>query len=136
MVLAADYPFLDIVGTMLIFFAWVIWFWILIRVLVDVFRRHDLSGWGKAAWTLFMIVVPFLGVLIYLIAHGKDMGKRDIEQAQASQAQFDEYVRSVAGEGSGGSAAEIAKAKQLLDSGAITQAEFDALKAKALGPAG
>ena len=132
MVLAADYPFLDIVGTMLIFFAWVIWFWILIRVLVDVFRRHDLSGWGKAAWTLFMIVVPFLGVLIYLIAHGKDMGKRDIEQAQASQAQFDEYVRSVAGEGSGGSAAEIAKAKQLLDSGAITQAEFDALKAKAL----
>jgi putative oligomerization/nucleic acid binding protein/phospholipase D-like protein len=136
MVLAADYPFLDIVGTMLIFFAWVIWFWILIRVLVDVFRRHDISGLGKAAWTLFMIVVPFLGVLIYLIAHGKDMGQRDIEQARASQAQFDEYVRSVAGEGSGGSAAEIAKAKGLLDSGAITQAEFDALKAKALGQAG
>ena len=85
MVLAADYPFLDIVWTMLIFFAWVIWFWILIRVLVDVFRRHDISGWGKAGWTLFMIVVPFLGVLIYLIAHGKDMGQRDIEQAQAAQ---------------------------------------------------
>ena len=95
MVLAADYPFLDIVGTMLIFFAWVIWFWILIRVLVDVFRRHDLSGWSKAGWTLFMIVLPFLGVLIYLIAHGKEMGQRDIEQAQAAQAQFDEYVRSV-----------------------------------------
>ena len=85
MVLAADYPFLDIVGTMLIFFAWVIWFWILIRVLVDVFRRHDLSGWSKAGWTLFMIVVPFLGVLIYLIAHGQDMGQRDIEQAQANR---------------------------------------------------
>ena len=133
MVLASDYPFLDIVGTMLIFFAWVIWFWILIRVLVDVFRRHDLSGFGKAGWTLFMIVVPFLGVLIYLIAHGQDMGKRDIEQAQAQQAQFDQYVKSVAGpEAGGGAAAEIAKAKSLLDSGAITQAEFDSLKAKAL----
>jgi Short C-terminal domain/Phospholipase_D-nuclease N-terminal len=130
MVIAADYPFLDIVGTMLIFFAWVIWFWILIRVLVDVFRRHDLSGWSKAAWTLFMIVAPFLGVLIYLIAHGKDMGQRDVEAAQASRAQFDEHVRAVAG--SDGAAAEIAKAKGLLDSGAITQAEYDSLKAKAL----
>jgi len=133
MVLAADYPFLDIVGTMLIFFAWVIWFWILIRVLVDVFRRHDLSGWSKAGWTLFMIVLPFVGVLIYLIAHGKEMGQRDIEQAQASQEQFDQYVKSVAAADSGsGAAAEIAKAKSLLDSGAITQAEFDSLKAKAL----
>jgi hypothetical protein len=132
MVLASDYPFLDIVGTMLIFFAWVIWFWILIRVLVDVFRRHDISGFGKAAWTLFMIVVPFLGVLIYLIAHGQDMGQRDIEQARAQQAQFDQYVKSVAGSEGGGAAAEIAHAKSLLDSGAITQAEFDALKAKAL----
>ena len=131
MVLAADYPFLDIVGTMLIFFAWVIWFWILIRVLVDVFRRHDLSGWGKAGWTLFMIVLPFLGVLIYLIAHGQDMGQRDIEQAQAQQAQFDEYVKSV-GRPRDGGAAQIAKAKSLLDSGAITQAEYDSLKAKAL----
>ena len=130
MVLAADYPFLDIVGTMLIFFAWVIWFWILIRVLVDVFRRHDLSGWSKAGWTLFMIVLPFLGVLIYLIAHGKEMGQRDIEQAQANQAQFDEYVRSTAA--SDGGAAQIAQAKSLLDSGTITQAEYDTLKAKAL----
>ena len=130
MVLAADYPFLDIVGTMLIFFAWVIWFWILVRVLVDVFRRHDLTGWSKAGWTLFMIVLPFLGVLIYLIAHGKEMGQRDIEQAQANQAQFDQYVRSVAA--SDGGAAQIAQAKSLLDSGAITQTEYDALKAKAL----
>jgi uncharacterized membrane protein YcjF (UPF0283 family) len=130
MVLAADYPFLDIVGTMLIFFAWVIWFWILIRVLVDVFRRHDLSGWGKAGWTAFMIVLPFLGVLIYLIAHGQDMGQRDIEQAQAAQAQFDQHIKSVAREDA--SASQIAEAKRLLDSGTITQAEYDTLKAKAL----
>jgi hypothetical protein len=130
MVLAADYPFLDIVGTMLIFFAWVIWFWILIRVLVDVFRRHDLSGWSKAGWTLFMIVLPFLGVFIYLIAHGKEMGQRDIEQAQANKAQFDDYVRSTVA--ADGGAAQIAQAKSLLDSGAITQAEYDSLKAKAL----
>jgi uncharacterized membrane protein YcjF (UPF0283 family) len=130
MVLAADYPFLDVVGTMLIFFAWVIWFWILIRVLVDVFRRHDLSGWGKAGWTAFMIVLPFLGVLIYLIAHGQDMGQRDIEQAQAAQAQFDQHIKSVAREDA--SASQIAEAKRLLDSGTITQAEYDTLKAKAL----
>src|SRR5688572_522176 len=128
MVLAADYPFLDIVGTMLIFFAWVIWFWILIRVLVDVFRRHDLSGWSKAGWTLFMIVLPFLGVFIYLIAHGKEMGQRDIEQAQANRAQFDDYVRSVAS--SEPAPDDMTKAKQLLDSGAITQAEFEAIKVR------
>jgi len=115
----------------LIFFAWVIWFFILIRVFMDVFRRHDISGWGKAGWVLLCIVLPFLGVLIYLIAHGQDMGKRDIEQAKAQQAQFDDYVRKTAGDG-GGAAAEIDKAKQLLDSGAITQPEFEALKQKAL----
>jgi hypothetical protein len=103
-------------------------------VLVDVFRRHDLSGWSKAGWTLFMIVLPFLGVLVYLIAHGKEMGQRDVEQAQASQAQFDQYVKSVAG--SNGATAEIERAKGLLDSGAITQAEYDALKTKALAQAG
>jgi Short C-terminal domain/Phospholipase_D-nuclease N-terminal len=132
MVMAADYPFLDILWTMLVFFAWVIWFWILIRVLVDVFRRNDISGWGKAGWTLFMIVLPFLGVFIYLIAHGKDMGERDIEQARAAQAHVDQHIRSVAGSGGDGAAAQIAEAKRLLDSGAITQAEYDALKAKAL----
>jgi Short C-terminal domain/Phospholipase_D-nuclease N-terminal len=133
MVLAADYPFLDILWTMLIFFAWVIWFWILIRVLVDVFRRDDLSGWGKAGWTAMMIFVPFLGVFIYLVAHGQDMGKRDIEQARAAQADFDQHVRSVAGSGQGGgAAAQIADAKQLLDSGAISPDEYERLKAKAL----
>jgi len=132
MVLAADYPFLDVLGTMLIFFAWVIWFWILIRVFADVFRRHDISGWGKAGWVILTVFLPFLGVLIYLIAHGQDMGKRDIEQARAQQAQFNEYVKSVAGPGGDDAAAQIAQAKSLLDSGAINQAEFDSLKAKAL----
>ena len=130
MVSAADYPFLDIFWTMLIFFAWVIWFWILIKVIADIFRRHDISGWGKAGWTLFVIVLPFLGVFIYLIANGDEMGQRDVAQAQASQAQFDDYVRSASD--SGGSVAQIDKAKQLLDSGAITQTEFDTIKAKAL----
>jgi hypothetical protein len=130
MFLASDYPFLDIVGTMLIFFAWVIWFWILIRVFADVFRRHDISGWGKAGWVILTIALPFIGVLIYLIAHGQDMGKRDLEQAHAQQAHFDQYVKSVAA--ADGGATQIAEAKSLLDSGTITQAEFDALKVKAL----
>ena len=131
-VLAADYPFLDILWTMVVFFAWVIWFWILVRVLVDVFRRHDLSGLGKAGWTLLTIVTPFLGVLIYLIAHGKDMGQRDIEQARATQAQYDQHIRSVASSDVNGAASQIAEAKRLLDSGAISQDEYNSLKAKAL----
>ena len=129
MVTAADYPFLDVLGTMLIFFAWVIWFWLLIRVFGDVFRRHDLSGWGKAGWTLLVIVLPFLGVLIYLIAQHDGMRERSLKQAQAQQQALDQYVRDTA---AGGSVAEIAKAKELLDSGTITQQEFEAIKAKAL----
>lgn len=130
MVIAADYPFLDILWTMIVFFAWVIWFWILITVLADLFRRHDVSGWGKAGWTLFVIVLPFLGVLVYLIANGKGMAERNVKQQSAAQARFDDYVKSVAT--GGGAASEIEKAKQLLDSGAITQAEFDALKRRVL----
>jgi hypothetical protein len=132
MLIADDYPFLDVLWTMLVFTGLVIWFWLLIKVFADVFRRHDIGGWHKAGWTLLVVVLPFLGVLIYLIAHGKDMGKRDMEQLQASQAQFDDYVRSVAG-GDGGATAEIERAKALLDSGTIDQAEFEALKAKAVG---
>jgi hypothetical protein len=128
MLLAADYPFLNILWTMIIFFAWVIWIWIAITVLVDVFRRHDIGGMHKAVWVVFVIVLPFLGVLIYLISNHDGMRDRNIQQAQAQKAQFDEYVRQTAG----GAAAEIEKAKQLLDSGAITQAEFDAIKAKAV----
>jgi general stress protein CsbA len=128
MLVAADYPFLNILWTMIIFFAWVAWIWIAITVFADIFRRHDISGWGKAAWVVFVIVVPFLGVLVYLIAQHDGMRERSVKQAQDQQAAFDQYVRDAAG----GSAAEIAKAKELLDTGAITQAEFDAIKAKAL----
>ena len=131
MVFAADYPFLDVFWTMIIFFCWVVWIWMMIAILTDVFRRRDTSGWGKAGWTVFLIVLPFLGALIYLIAQGKGMAERNIHQAQAQQAQMDDYVRSVATDG-GGAAAEIEKAKSLLDSGAITQAEFDTIKQKAL----
>lgn len=128
--IAADYPFLDVVWTMLIFFAWVTWFWLLITVFADIFRRHDTSGVTKVLWIIFVIVLPFLGVFVYLIANHAGMTERNIERAKAQQTQMDEYVRSVAG--SGGATAEIEKAKALLDSGAITQAEFDALKQKAL----
>ena len=132
MLLAADYPFLDILWTMLIFFLWIAWFWILITVFADIFRRHDTSGFGKVLWLIFVILVPFLGVFVYLIANHDGMTKRNIERMQNQQAQMDDYVRSVSA-GSGGAAAEIEKAKGLLDSGAISQAEFDSIKAKALG---
>ncbi len=127
---AADYPFLDVLWTMLVIFAWVIWFWILITVFSDLFRRHDTSGFGKVLWIIFVIVLPFLGVFIYLIVNHDGMTERNIKQMQAQQAHMDAYVKSVAGSGS--AAAEIEKAKGLLDSGAITQAEFDSIKAKAL----
>jgi putative oligomerization/nucleic acid binding protein/phospholipase D-like protein len=130
MPIAADYPFLNILWSMIIFFVWVTWIWMMILILSDVFRRRDLSGWGKAGWTFFLIVLPFLGALIYLIAQSDGMAERRAQDAQGQRAQMDDYVRSVAG--SGGPAAEIDKAKQLLDSGAINQTEFDALKAKAL----
>jgi hypothetical protein len=128
MLLATDYPFLNILWTMIIFFAWVAWLWIVITVFIDLFRRHDIGGWHKAAWVVFVIVLPFLGVLIYLIAQHDGMRERSMKQAEAQKAAFDHYVRETAG----GSAAEIAKAKELLDAGTISQAEFDALKAKAL----
>jgi hypothetical protein len=128
--IAADYPFLDVVWTMFIFFAWVIWFWILITVFGDIFRRRDTSGVGKVLWMIFVILLPYIGVFIYLIANHDGMTERNIQRAQAQQAQMDQYVQSVAG--SGGAAGEIEKAKGLLDSGAITQAEFDAIKQKAL----
>jgi general stress protein CsbA len=129
-VFAADYPFLDILWTMVLFFCWVAWIWVLVMIVADLFRRHDTSGWIKALWIIVLIVLPFIGVLIYLIANGSGMAERNVKQAQASQAQFADYVQSVAT--TGGPAAEIEKAKALLDSGAIDQSEFDALKAKAL----
>jgi hypothetical protein len=130
MFIAADYPFLDVLWTMLVFFAWVIWFWLLITVFADLFRRHDVSGWGKAAWTLFVIVLPFLGVFVYLIAQGKHMAERSESQTRASRAAFDDYVRDVAT--NGGPSDQIAKGKQLLDDGAIDADEFEQIKRKAL----
>jgi general stress protein CsbA len=128
-VLAADYPFLNILWSMIIFFCWVAWIWVLILIVGDLFRR-DTSGWAKAGWIVALIVLPFLGTLIYLIANGNDMTARRARDMQVAQAQFDDHVRSVTS--NGGAAGEIAKAKGLLDNGAINQQEFDALKAKAL----
>jgi hypothetical protein len=125
---AADLPFLEVLWTMILFFAWVIWIWIVITVLSDVFRRHDIGGWHKAAWVVFVIVLPFLGVLVYLIAQHEGMRERGMRQAETQKQAFDQYVREAAG----GSAAEIAKARELLDAGSINQEEFEAIKAKAL----
>ena len=128
MVLASDYPFMDVFWSMIIFFAWLAWIWIAVTCFIDIFRRHDIGGWHKAAWVVFIIVVPFLGVLVYLIAQHDGMRERSVKQAQDQQAALDQYVRETAG----GSATEIAKAKELLDAGTISQTEFDAIKAKAL----
>ena len=130
MLLAADYPFLDVMWSMLVFFLWVGWFLLLFHVIGDIFRRRDASGGKKTLWIIFVLFVPFLGVFVYLIANSDDMARRQIEQAEAARSQMDDYVRTTAG--SGGAAGEIEKAKGLLDSGAITQAEYDAIKAKAL----
>jgi hypothetical protein len=129
MLLGADYPFLEVLWTMFVFFAFIIWFWILITVFADIFRRRDIGGFAKTLWIIFVIVLPFLGVFIYLIAEHDGMAERSLQQAQAQQQATDAYIKSVA---AGGAAAEIERAKGLLDSGAITQAEFDAIKATAL----
>ena len=129
MVFAADYPFLDVFWTMIVFFCWVAWIWMLIMIFSDVFRR-DISGWAKAGWCLFVLVLPFLGAFVYLIANGSGLTERRIRDAQVSQANFDQHIRTVAADG--GSAGEIERAKQLLDSGAINHDEFERLKTKAL----
>ena len=126
----ADLPFLEVLWTMILFFAWLAWLWIVVTVLVDLFRRDDIGGWGKAGWVVFVIVLPLLGVLVYLIAQHDGMRERGIKEVRAQREELDQYVRMAA---AGGPATEIEKAKSLLDSGAITQAEYDALKAKALG---
>ena len=127
---AADYPFMDVLWSMMIFFLFVIWIWILITVFADIFRRRDIGGGMKAVWIIFVILLPYLGVFIYLIAEGHHMAERNAAQMNTARAQQDEYIKSVAGSSP---ADQIAQAKSLLDSGAITQAAFDALKAKALG---
>ena len=126
----AAYTFGDVMWTMFVFFAWILFFWLLLGVFGDLFSRHDLSGWAKAGWCVFVIILPFLGIFVYLISQGKGMGERAQQRAQSQQAQVDDYVRTVAASGS--PTEEIAKGQDLLKSGAITQAEFDQLKAKAL----
>jgi hypothetical protein len=130
LLLAADYPFLDVMLSMFVFFLWILWFWLLFTVFADIFRRRDISGLGKTGWILFCIFLPFLGVFIYLISQGQHMAERNMAQVQAQQAATDQYVRETAG--SAGAAGEIERAKNLLDSGAITQDEFNAIKQKAL----
>jgi len=130
MALAADYPFLDIFWSMIIFFTWVVWIWMMITILGDVFRRRDISGWSKALWSIFMIVLPFVGVLVYLIANHDGLQERQLERAGVAQQRFDQRV--VAANGGGSGVDEIEKAQRLLKSGAIDQTEFDAIKAKAL----
>jgi predicted PurR-regulated permease PerM len=129
-VVAADYPFLDVFWTMIVFFAWIVWISLMFHVFADVFRRHDIGGGAKVLWLLFVILLPFLGVFVYLISQSASMAERGQKQAMAAQSEMDDYVRSVAA--SSDPAEQIAKAKQLLDSGAIDQSEFDALKQKAL----
>jgi len=130
MVVAADYPLLDVFWTILIFFSWIAWIWILVAILTDVFRRRDIGGFAKAAWVVFLIVLPFIGVLVYLIAQHDGMAERNADQVKMAEQAFDQRVKAAAA--SEGSAAEIEKAEQLLSRNAITQAEFDALKAKAI----
>lgn len=125
-----DWSFGDVFLAMLVFFVWVLWFWLLITVFSDLFRRHDIGGGAKTGWIVFVIVLPLLGCFVYLLTQGHGMTERRMAEVQAAQAQFDTQVRAAAG--SGGPATEIEKAKGLLDSGAISQEEFDAIKAHAL----
>lgn len=128
--IAADYPFLDILWTMFIFFAWIIWFWLLITIFADVFRRSDIGGGTKTLWCIFVILTPFIGVFVYLISQSKGMNERNLQSVQQQKQQADDYIRSVSGGGDASS--QIAQAKSLLDTGAINQQEFDSLKQKAL----
>jgi hypothetical protein len=125
-----DYPLLEVFWTMLIFFAFFIWIWLLIVVFTDIFRRKDTSGFAKVAWIIFVIIVPYLGVFVYLIAEHDGMTERSVQEQESAKSEMDQYVRSVAGQND--PASQIANAKSLLDKGAITQSEFDAIKQKAL----
>jgi hypothetical protein len=130
---ASSYPLLEAFWTILIFFGFVFWLIILFNVIGDIFRRHDITGWGKVLWLIAIILLPYLGVFIYLIVEHEGLIQRTVKQQQAAQSDFDRYVQSVATRGD--PAEQIAKANSLLESGAITQAEFDQIKQKALAAA-
>ncbi|MQY33735.1 hypothetical protein SRB17_17000 [Streptomyces sp. RB17] len=133
--LAYDYPVLGVFWSMLVFFLWIMWFVLLFRVVVDIFRDDGMGGWAKAAWTLFVIVVPFLGVLVYLIARGKGMGEREVAQARAQQKAFDSYVRQTAQAGTS-RADELAKLSEMRSRGDISEDEFRRAKELVLSDAG
>ena len=128
--LSLDISFGEFLWSLLIIFFMIVYFVILFQVVFDLFRDHELSGWAKAGWLLFIIVLPFLGLFVYLIVRGQGMAERSAKQQIDAQQQFDSYVRETAG---GGPTTEIANAKKLLDEGTISQEEFDAIKRKALG---
>ena len=130
MIASSNYPFIEVFWTMLFFFCFVIWIWILFTVFADLFRRRDIGGWGKTGWIIFVIVLPYLGVFVYLIAEHKGMTERAIEQQQQAKTQMDQYVKSAAGQSD--PTQQIAKGEELLRQGAITQAEFDQIKQTAL----
>ncbi|MFE6178186.1 SHOCT domain-containing protein [Streptomyces sp. NPDC056464] len=135
--LAYDYPLLSMFWTLLWFFLWVMWFVLLFRVIGDIFRDDSLSGWGKTGWLVFCIVLPFLGVFVYLIARGKEMGSREISHAQAQQRAFDDYIRDTAGGGrTTSSAEELAKLSEMRSHGDITDDEFRRAKDLVLSGAG
>jgi ABC-type multidrug transport system fused ATPase/permease subunit len=130
--LASSYPILDIFLTTLYFFIFIIWIWLLFMVFIDIFRSHDMSGWAKALWVIFIIVMPYLGVLVYLIARGGKMHERAAQQAAQQQKAFDQYVKQAAGTPGASSADQLSKLADLKSSGALTDAEFEAQKAKIL----
>jgi hypothetical protein len=129
--LAADYPLLNLFWTFLVFFGLIVYFWLLITVFADLFRRHDISGWAKAAWTVFVFVLPLIGALVYLISQGRNMAERTARDMDQAKHETDAYIRSVAAPGYRG-VDEITRGKELLDRGAISQEEFDQLKRRAL----
>ena len=126
---AADYPFLDVLWSMLIFMAFLLWIWLAVTCFADIFRRDDMGGFLKAVWVVLIILVPYLGVLVYLIAYNRGMAERNQARSQAMQSQLDQRVREASGSGA---SSEIAEAQRLRESGAITDEEFAQLKAKAL----
>lgn len=130
MVLATSYPLLEVFWTILFFFVFVVWVWILFSVLGDIFRRHDESRFTKVLWILLLVVLPYLGVFVYLVSQHNGMTERTLERNKAAQSHLDHFMQSVAVKSD--PAEQIVKAKGLLDSGAITQAEFEQLKQKAL----
>ena len=128
---AQDYPLLNLFWTMLWLFLWILWIFLLVRIILDIFRSDDLGGWGKALWVIFIIILPFLGVIVYLIARGSGIQKRDVRDARRADQEMRSYIREVAPAQSS-TAEELTKLATLRDQGVLTQAEFDAQKAKLL----